>query len=236
MLKNNIEVKEYIKKYSHKNLYNDFNVTFYDKSINIIVGPNGSGKTTLINSILNFDSNYSGDITNISNKKYMYIPDESELPWLLSGSEYILYFMRLNNVTPKLNQNLILLFNMENDMDKTIGSYSYGMKKKIQIILAWHIKPDILIMDELFRGLDFQSIKIAVQILKKLKNYSNLILTTHDINLIEEVGDNIVVIVNGKKLIDGNISEIEKQYNNTISNILEEYIFDKNIKKLLNSI
>lgn len=233
---NNIVVNDYVKCYEKQKLYENFSTTFVDKSINIIVGPNGSGKTTLINSILNFDTNYHGSITKIENKKYMYIPDESELPWLLSGGEYILYFMRLHNIEPILNEKLILLFNMEKEMNKLIGSYSYGMKKKIQIMLAWHIKPEILIMDELFRGLDFQSINITVKILQKLKNYSNLILTTHDINLINQVGDNIVVIVNGKKRLDGKISAIEQKYDNTISKILEEYIFDQNIEQLLNGI
>ncbi|MDO7204084.1 ABC transporter ATP-binding protein [Paraclostridium bifermentans] len=126
-----------------------------------LVGPNGSGKTTTINLILGtikrdtgkiLYENYKNDSLEFK-QKVGYIPDDLILPESLTGREYINFILSVYSIkkSDKLKK-LIQLYNMQDFLDILIKEYSHGMKKKIQIIVAFSLESEVIIIDEPFRG------------------------------------------------------------------------------------
>lgn len=188
-----------------------------------IVGPNGSGKTTLISCILGMMSPSEGTVNwkNGSSGDVFFIPDRNILPELLTGQEYISFLSKLYGRVPKrYTDSIIDLFEMNSKMSKPISDYSFGMKKKIQIIAGCSISPRLMVLDEPFRGLDIESIIISKNLLKQYaRNGGAVLLSSHDIFLIEQLCDSIMMLYSGEVKAKGQPAELLKQFS---SNDLEE--------------
>nr|WP_250673551.1 ABC transporter ATP-binding protein [Paeniclostridium ghonii]MCM0165672.1 ABC transporter ATP-binding protein [Paeniclostridium ghonii] len=186
-----------------------------------LVGPNGSGKTTTINLILGTIKSNSGKILyeNHKNdslefkKKVGYIPDELILPESLTGREYIEFILSVYSIkkNDKLNK-LIKLYNMQDFLDILIKEYSHGMKKKIQIIVAFSLESELIIIDEPFRGLDVESIIITKQLFKSFINSGSILLCSHDLNLIEELADEVIMLYKGNTVAKGTSSFLKEKF------------------------
>lgn len=182
--------------------------------MNGLVGPNGSGKTTLIHCVLNqleFEGNihWSQDPATI-----FFIPDENILPDLLLGSEYLGFIESLYKVkNDQLKETLLIAFDMVMDIDKPIHSYSYGMKKKVQIIAGLIVRPDILILDEIFRGLDMMAIATTKkQLLEYTRTGKTVLLSSHDILAIEQLCQNIIFLLKGNLKASGTPEALMQKY------------------------
>ncbi|GKU24084.1 ABC transporter ATP-binding protein [Clostridium folliculivorans] len=235
-----VEVKNIDKTYRNKKKALNqvsFNLDF-GKIVGII-GPNGSGKTTLINCMLGNLKYDNGVITwheNLkSNKKFFFIPDENILPELLTGKEYLEFLMKLYGKTTKDKIDLLLdIYDMQEASTQLIGSYSYGMKKKIQIIGAYLLEPQLLVLDEPFRGLDVEAIITTKELLRKfIKLDATILLSSHDMLSSEQVCDQIIMLSEGKKVVDGNPKKVIEE--NEVSN-LEELFIKINGKRVLNDV
>ncbi|MDR0788747.1 MAG: ABC transporter ATP-binding protein [Bifidobacteriaceae bacterium] len=183
------------------------------QSITGIVGPNGSGKTTLLNCIIRTIKQTSGEIEwdEVLDNDFLYIPDENILPELLTGKEYLCFLGKLYNkkIDDKNIAELSTIFSIEKELNNTISTYSYGMKKKIQIIASCLIKPGLLILDEPFRGLDVESIIITKELLKGLQySGSSIFLSSHDISSIEQLCSEVIMIKLGNIVCNGSIQHI----------------------------
>ncbi len=177
------------------------NVSLRIKQAKIIglVGPNGSGKTTLIKCLLK-QIEYEGSVVwSLFKPKVFYIPDDNILPDLLTGREYLSFVQSLFKLDKTRDKDaLIKRFQMEKDLDKLIQSYSYGMKKKIQIIGAMMVDCQVLILDEIFRGLDMLAIretKIALQ--EYASKGGTVLLSSHDIVSVELLCSEVIFLHNG---------------------------------------
>lgn len=178
-----IQVVSINKYYGSFRALSDVSLRISKGMINGLVGPNGSGKTTLIHCLLNHHD-YSGAINWSSDHcTLFFIPDENILPDLLSGHEYLRFIESLykQNNDP-LKNKLLEAFDMVEDVYKPINAFSYGMKKKIQLIAAFIVNPDILILDEIFRGLDMKAILDTKSFLKDyVRGGKTVLLSSHDI-------------------------------------------------------
>lgn len=177
------------------------NISLRIKQAKIIglVGPNGSGKTTLIKCLLD-QIDYEGNVLwSIIKPKVFYIPDDNILPDLLTGKEYLKFVESLFKLDRSVQrEDLIRRFKMEKDLNKLIQSYSYGMKKKIQIIAAMMVDCQILILDEIFRGLDMLAIretKLALQ--EYASKGGTVLLSSHDIVSVEILCGEVIFLHNG---------------------------------------
>lgn len=187
-----------------------------------LAGPNGSGKTTLLNSILGIIKKDNGHVSlfeqsvdNITIKnRFAYISDEIILIEELTGFEYLTFIKSMfKEVNEKQITTLLKMFDLENDIDNLISSYSHGMKKKLQII-SMIMKPfDVLILDEPCRGLDVEAVYILKKIVDSYKRRGKMILiTSHDLLFIEEICDRILILTHGRVVGEGTPQEIKFQY------------------------
>ena len=186
-----------------------------------LVGPNGSGKTTTINLILGTIKSDTGKILyeNYKNdslkfkQKVGYIPDELILPESLTGREYIdfilsVYAIKKNDKLKKL----IKLYNMQDFLDILIKEYSHGMKKKLQIIVAFSLESEVIIIDEPFRGIDIESIIITKQLFKSFISSGSILLCSHDLNLIEELSDEVIMLYKGNTVAKGTSHLLKEEF------------------------
>ncbi|KXZ20525.1 ABC transporter [Bacillus nakamurai] len=206
-----------------------FDIEIEKNQIVSIVGPNGSGKTSIINSILGIIAPSEGTILldNLSNKtaefkqKLAYVPDDLLLPEALSATEYFDFVSSMYNCTSKQKRKqLIELFNMEEALNEPIETYSHGMKKKTQLISAFMLESEFIIMDEPFRGLDIEAVINTKKLMKRYKaTQGTILLSTHDMLSAEELCDKIAILSKGIKTDEGKVEELKLKYN---SNSLEE--------------
>lgn len=214
----NISIEE---KSFDKTILNNVNLRIEQNKIYGLIGLNGTGKTTLINILLGLDSNFKGKINYFGLNKeqdVFYIPSDCYIPLYLTGDEYCSYLHKLKD--KKMNNkgfnSLCELFKL--DKNKLIEHYSYGMKKKIQLITAILLKCKLYVFDELTSGLDIETVLLIEKILSSRE--ATYIISSHEIDFIERVSDEILLInnktiesVNGdirKKLT--NLSKVEEQY------------------------
>ncbi|HHU6751331.1 TPA: ATP-binding cassette domain-containing protein [Staphylococcus pseudintermedius] len=204
-----LNLKNISKKFDKKEVLSDINTSFSNTGISIIVGINGSGKTTLLNLITTLIKPDSGTIfideSPLGSQKYkseiFYIPSDFYLPEYMTGEEYFLLISKVysNNFTYDKNYFYFLAekFDLKNFLEKTIETYSYGMKKKLQICIAMTIKTNFLLADELTNGLDFESIILLENLLEKEGEKRKIILISHAINFISKFPDDIRILENG---------------------------------------
>lgn len=223
----------------------NFNLKIYKFIINneglvCLVGANGSGKTTLLEAIVGIikiekgNINILGSSVNsnsiLSKTNIGYIPDDDE--WLISeltAREYL----RLNEaiykevgvksdttkIIKKIAKNLSF-----NAFDQAMGSLSHGNKKKIQIIVALMHDPKIIVVDELRNGLDPFSIKNAEDLLiERSKKGKIVLVATHDLWWAERLSHRVVMIKDGKIILDEHTKNIVKESGSLESKFLSLY-------------
>ena len=207
-----------------------------------VLGENGAGKTTLIKTMMKLLEIDEGkieyankDIRNIPNKKYYsmvasVLEGNRNLYWYLSGYENILYFCSLKKLKIKTVQNEIEFYLKEFELydakDKCVGEYSRGMQQKLSIIIALLGNPQVLFLDEPTLGLDVQTKKKVLGILKKLARQKNvtIIITSHQLDIIDLLVDKLLVLKNGKIFYEGDPYLFKEMYSEnryTISVIAE---------------
>jgi ABC-2 type transport system ATP-binding protein len=173
-----------------KTIFKDVSMTFKPGEIVGLTGPNGSGKTTFLRllSVTSFPTSgvvKYGEI-NIHKSPYQYLKyvglvhDEESLPLHLSATELLEWILRSrklwNDKSPEQIHSFFDKFSLQEERNDPIGTYSTGMKKKVQIAAAVISNPDILILDEPLRGLDVKTRETTVDLLRSSKNNGAIIL------------------------------------------------------------
>ena len=191
-------------------------------SIYGMLGPNGAGKTTTIRMITGITHPDSGDIylndqrvndTIPSNIGYM--PEERGLYKKMTVWDHLLYLAQLRGLTEK-NARTELKFwierlEMKTWYTKKIEELSKGMTQKAQFIATVIHKPELLILDEPFSGLDPISTNMIKDEITRLKEEgTTIIFSTHRMEQVEEICERIVLINKGQNVLEGNVEEIRK--------------------------
>lgn len=191
-----------------------------------LLGPNGAGKTTFIRILNQIIAPDSGEIL-INGKplceqdiyRIGYLPEERGLYKKMKVGEQAIYFAALKGLQPaqakKLLQEKFEQMEISSWWNKRVEQLSKGMQQKIQFISTILHKPEILILDEPFSGFDpINTETIKQEILALKQQGTTIILSTHNMNSVEELCDEISLIHTGKKLLEGTISSIKKDYAN----------------------
>ena len=219
-----IEIKNVTKKYG-ENIALD-NVSFNVKGGEIFafIGHNGAGKTTLIKSIVGIHDFDNGDILingksikekPVECKKEMaFVPDNPELYENMKAIDYINFICDMYEVSLDARKNNIekyaKMFEIENDLNDTINSFSHGMKQKIALISALAHDPKILIMDEPFVGLDPKAVFDIKEIMNEMiKQGKTVFFSTHILDVAEKLCSRVAIIKKGKIIKVGNMEEIK---------------------------
>lgn len=201
-----------------------------------ILGPNGSGKTTLIKIILGMVIPSKGDVKfndiNIKNnwiyrKEIDYLPQIADFPSNIKVIELINMIKDLRN-KPAKDQELIEYFNLGKYLNTNLGNLSGGYKQKVNLLLTFMFDSPFIILDEPTSGLDpISLIKLKDYIKKEQQKGKTIIITSHVMNFVEEIANQIIFILDGKVYFDGSVKNLKAQTHNddfehAIANILRD--------------
>ena len=231
-----LEIKGLTKAFGRKQVLQDLNITIEQGQCYCLLGKNGVGKSTFLNCILDLIQPDSGTIT-LYGKDYHQnsfevkqiigaLCEDNPLIEEFTGLEYLnfvakLYKIPATEATERITSLTNYFFTDKESLHKNIAGYSTGMKKKVGIAAAILHKPDILILDEPFTGLD----PIAAQLLVNLiRNYSTpgrvVLISSHDLNYVEKVATHIGVLNDGQLMYNGSVQEFTMNGENLIDQAL----------------
>lgn len=231
------------KKYGNLVAVDNLSFSVNDGEIFGLLGLNGAGKTTTFRMILGLLDDYQGKIT-IDGKKIDYnitdkigfLTEERSLLTKLTVAEQLIYYGALKSLTPEeieTRMNYWLeRFDIISYKDKKIKELSKGNQQKVQFISAIINEPKLLILDEPFSGLDPINVELFKKVILELKNKgTSIIFSSHRMEHVELFCEKLVVLVKGRSVINGYLSDIKKNYKS--KNILVIGDIDpKEIKKL----
>lgn len=216
-----IEVSHLTKKYGSFLAVDNVDLCAKDGEITVLLGPNGAGKSTTIKSITNL-LKFKGDIKICGYKNdsleakasFGYIPEAPILYDLLTIDEHVTFIgkaYRSENYK-ELADHYIRLFHLDDKRKKPVKELSKGMKQKVSMLLALIISPRALLVDEPMVGLDPSSIEETLNLFKELKKQGvSVLISTHIIDVIDEVWDEAYIMNKGKIVHHANKQELGKE-------------------------
>ena len=225
---NIIEVLNITKRFSNHLALDNVSLSVQEGVIFGLLGPNGAGKTTLIR-ILNqitfpdsgtvlFKGNpiKADDVRNIG-----YLPEERGLYKKMKAGEQAMYLAQLKGLDRKTAyERLRVKFKQYDILDwwnRPVEELSKGMQQKLQFITTILHKPSFLILDEPFSGFDpINANLLKEEILKLKQEGTTIILSTHNMASVEEICDEIALINQAQKILEGNLYDVKKHFKKNI--------------------
>ena len=241
-MSNMLEVKNVTKKYGDYVALNNITLNVPKGSIYGLLGPNGAGKTSLIRIINQITLPDSGEIIIDGEKldpKHIraigYLPEERGLYKSMKVGEQCLYLAQMKGMTKadakKQLEYWFDRFEIQGWWNKKIEELSKGMAQKIQFVVCVLHKPKLLIFDEPFSGFDpVNASLIKDEILELRKQGSTIIFSTHRMESVEELCDDIALLHKSNKLIEGKLDDVRKEYR---TNSFQVGILSDNIEGLM---
>jgi ABC-2 type transport system ATP-binding protein len=218
-----IEISHLVKRYGDKPAVDDVSFSVYGGEIFGFLGPNGAGKTTTLKMIVGLLQPTSGVVRvagyDIQKQPLPakaasgYVPDEPNLYLKLTARELLRFVGDLYSVEPgQINyriEELLRLFGLSEAGDDAIDSYSHGMRQKTSVAAALIHDPKVLVLDEPTVGLDPKSARLMKDILRQLADRGTaVILSTHILEIAENMCDRIGIINQGKLAAVGAMEEL----------------------------
>ena len=200
-----IEIKNVSFSYKKCEILKEISYKFSDGKVYAILGHNGAGKTTLIRLLLNILKPKSGEIKFINNCESSYIPDSGGLYDLLTVEENIKIFAMLCKKDEQwINDysiSSLKRWNLTSKAKTVVNKLSMGQKQRLSLIIATVNDPDIIYFDEPSNSIDINTQKMLNEYIIELKKQGKtIIICSHDIKLIENVSDEIIII-NNKQIV-----------------------------------
>ncbi|MCR4680487.1 MAG: ATP-binding cassette domain-containing protein [Bacteroidales bacterium] len=236
---NIIEVDQVTKKFEKHIALDNVSLSIPEGIIFGLLGPNGAGKTTLIRILNQITFPDTGTVYFQGHpilpedvRKIGYLPEERGLYKKMRAGEQAMYLAQLKGLDRKTAyQRLRTKFKQYDILswwDRPVEELSKGMQQKLQFITTILHKPSFLILDEPFSGFDpINSNLLKEEILKLKQEGTTIILSTHNMASVEEICDDIALINQGHKILDGNIHGLKDRFK---KNIFEVEIADANEK------
>lgn len=219
-----ISIKDISKKYKDHQALTSVNIDIPKGAIYGLIGHNGAGKTSLIRiitQIIKADSGtvtLDGEVLNPDHRQLIgYLPEERGLYKKMKILEYLIFLGNLRG----LNQQEMLIdinywivkFGLKSVENQEINSLSKGNQQKVQFIATVFFNPQILILDEPFSGFDPSNTELLkAEILALNKKGVTIIFSTHQMEAVEELCEEVTMIDKSKVVLSGKISEIKKKF------------------------
>lgn len=209
-----------------------------------LIGQNGAGKSTLFRCIMDFFDEYEGEILYDGNlmkslplEKIGFLPEERSLSPKKTIEEEIRYFARLNlmkGLDKKTLQKYFDKFEIKGKLNDKIKDLSKGNQQKVQLLASLIYKPDFLILDEPFSGLDPYNIRLLQDIIKEVNELgTTIIFSSHNMENIEDMCNKLVMLKDGQVVLEESPKEIRNSYpkdklliecEEDISDILNDFV------------
>jgi ABC-2 type transport system ATP-binding protein len=232
------EAKNVTKQYGDQLALDNVSISVPEQCIYGLLGPNGAGKTTLIRIINQITGPDTGELF-LNGKKLVpsdvqligYLPEERGLYKKMKVGEQALYFAQLKGLSKaEAMKRLKYWFKKFDIIDwwgKKVEELSKGMQQKVQFVITVLHEPKLLIFDEPFTGFDPLNTKIIKnEILFLRERGATIIFSTHNMESVEELCDNITLIDKAKTILEGSVNEIRSKW------AANEYdlVFDGDVK------
>lgn len=221
-----IECKEVCKSFGQKVALDHVSLEIPEGRIFGLLGPNGAGKTTLIRIINRITIPNSGEIlfngrpiNQRDVEKIGYMPEERGLYRKMKVGDQAMYLAQLKGMSSAEAKaelkKWFVRFEIQSWWDKKVEELSKGMAQKLQFITTVVHKPSLMILDEPFSGFDpVNAEMIRKEILRLKEEGATIILSTHNMESVEELCDNIALINKSRLVITGGVDEIRRKYGN----------------------
>jgi len=212
------------KSYEAKKAVDNLSLSVPQGSIYGIIGPNGAGKTTTIRMIMNIIAPDSGEVLINGGKAkddfrnhVGYLPEERGLYKKMTLKEIIRFLAEVKGLPVKKTDGLMDAWLEKMSLieykEKKVEELSKGMQQKLQFITTLIHQPDLIILDELFSGLDPINIELIKNVLMDEKRRGTTILfSTHVMEQAEKLCDYICMINSGQKVLDGRLSDVKAKF------------------------
>ena len=226
MSDNIIECRNVCKNFGEKVALDNVSVSVPKGGIFGLLGPNGAGKTTLIRIINRITIPNGGEvlfdgrpITQSDVEKIGYLPEERGLYRQLEVGDQAMYLAQLKGMSAaearKALKEWFVRFGIQDWWKKKVEELSKGMAQKVQFITTVVHKPSLMILDEPFSGFDPVNAELIRKEILRLKDEgATIILSTHNMESVEELCDNIALINKSHLVITGGVNEIRHKYGN----------------------
>lgn len=225
---NIVEIKNLTKCFKDKKALDDISLLIPRNSIFGFLGPNGAGKTTTIRILTQIilpdfgEVYFDGRLIKPSdNESIGYLPEERGLYKKMKVGEHAIYLASLKGLDPQIAKQELLKyfrkFDMLNLWNKTVEELSKGMQQKLHFIIAIVHRPKLLILDEPFSGLDpINAQSIIDEMIDLNKNGCTIILSTHNMESVENICQNLAFINQSRILLSGTIDDIKQKYKSCV--------------------
>ena len=219
-----IEVINVTKRYAEHVALNNVSLSVPEQSIYGLLGPNGAGKTTLIRILNQITGPDTGQVLIDGEplrpqhvERIGYLPEERGLYKKMKVGEQAIYLAQLKGISKAdATRRLKAWFNrfeIGEWWDKKVEELSKGMQQKVQFITTVIHEPDILIFDEPFSGFDPINANLLKESILELRDQgAPILLSTHNMNSVEELCDSITLINKGETILEGRVDEIKAQH------------------------
>lgn len=226
MSENIIECRNVCKNFGEKVALDNVSVSVPKGGIFGLLGPNGAGKTTLIRIINRITIPNGGEvlfdgrpITQSDVEKIGYLPEERGLYRKMEVGDQAMYLAQLKGMSAaearKALKEWFVRFGIQDWWKKKVEELSKGMAQKVQFITTVVHKPSLMILDEPFSGFDPVNAELIRKEILRLKDEgATIILSTHNMESVEELCDNIALINKSHLVIIGGVNEIRHKYGN----------------------
>jgi ABC-2 type transport system ATP-binding protein len=227
-----LEVENLVKYFSTQRAVDDISFSIEQGNIFGLLGPNGAGKTTLIRMITGIFYQDAGNIF-LDGKKFDpindvskigYMPEERGLYKKMKIGDHAMYLAQLKGLSKQDATKKIKYWfeklEMQTWWNKKVEDLSKGMSQKLQFVLTVLHEPKLIILDEPFSGLDpLNANLIKDEIYGLAQRGATIIFSTHRMEQVEQICDNIVLVSLGKKILDGTVSDVKQQFKENVYQI-----------------
>lgn len=189
-----------------------------------LVGANGAGKTTMLHALVGLVRLDEGSIsldgqpmTSLqARRKTAFMPDDLPRPLRLTGRELIELNCRLYGLRADHVDALTERLDLTGRLDRPLTGYSHGMRRKIDLIAALSVEPQLLVMDEPFSGLDPSMVDVLQSMLLQLRSEgTSILVSSHDLELVDAIADEVVVLDAGRVVFTGSSEALMSQSRST---------------------
>ena len=220
-----IKVDNISKHYKEVTAVNGLSFEVQQGEVFALLGPNGAGKSSLVRMLVGFTQADEGQITiTVNGEQYTsipaselgYLPEDRGLYLEKSLAQNLMYFATLRGVDKKTAKERIDYwlerFDLLERKDDQLKSLSKGNQQKVQLISAVLHKPQLVLLDEPFSGLDPVNQEKVVSFLKELKAQNmTVILSAHQMSMVEKLADRMLLMNHGQSVLYGTLSDIQSQ-------------------------
>ena len=211
------------RRFGHRIAVEPLDITLRAGQVVGFLGPNGAGKTTTIKMIAGLLIPSTGrvlvdGVDNVTHpeaakQRLAYIPDRPYVPERLSARELLVFIAGLYGQDPAMVDDVgmaeLARFGLKGREDDLLSGYSHGMRQRVLLASAFMRRPKVLLVDEPMVGLDPQGMRLVKRVLREAADAGAVVLmSTHTLDIVEEVCDRVLVMGRGRLLADGSAADL----------------------------